>query len=390
MNLADILEGAGLGNLLGASKYSWRVQKVMGKKSPNYRKSEAIDPKPSFVYDLMDNRSPFIQRKYGPEGESVKPFDYCKAQQRRENLSEEDKLWEAVHKPEYWGLRWGAKGATSGAPDELFPVGNGGKGEHYVNGDGLRFPPVKFVVKDKVYWGLPCCGGKPEGRTRVYDANEEGLRGKTVHKNRERIRRSMLFFRSDKMPNFTHLPEFSDAAAYERGAKYTRNPEKQYRGVVVRKRYNGVELVGTDRVMAKGSKGKRQAVENAEAPIPIDSLEDAPFQASLQGIRSAPEVAPFMRDEPLPALEAEPPRRKIKRRAAETEEEEEARVKAAYDEWFEGLDANEKRAAKTRFRNYSGAPNSGSKYVGERAMSLADAYRKVATTGNQASKITIP
>lgn len=386
MNLADILEGAGLGNLLGASKYSWRVQKVMGKKSPQYRRQEAINPKPSFLYDLMDNRSPFIQRKYGPEGDEVKPFDYCKAQKRRENLSEEDKLWEKVHKPEYWGLRWGAKGATSGAPDELFPVGNGGKGEHYVNGDGLRFPPVKFVVKEKVYWGLPCCGGKPEGRTRVYDREDENRRGKTVQKNRERIRRTMLFFRSDKMPNFTHLPEFSDSAAYERGAAFTRNPEKQYRGIVVRKRYNGVELIGTDRVMAKGSKGKRESRDNAQPPIPVDNLGDAPAPVSLQGIRTAPEVAPFQRDEPLPALEAEPPRARRRR----AEEEEEARVKAAYDEWFEGLNAKEKRAAGVRLRNYSGAPNSGSKYVGERAMSLADAYRKTAATGTQQSKVTIP
>jgi len=263
------------------------------------------------------------------------------------------------------------------------------KGEHYVNGDGIRFPPVKYKVGEKVYWGLPCCGGKPEGRTRVYDA-EEGRRGaKTKHKNRERIRRSMLFFRSDKMPNFTHLPEFSTAAAYERGATYTKNPEKQYRGVVIRKRYNGVELIGTDRVMAKGSKGKRESRENAEAPIPIESMEDAPFQASLQGIRNAPEVAPFQRDEPLPEIEAEQPRIRVRRRRAETGEEELARVKAAYDEWRAELSPTERHATQVRFRNYAGK-HGKSAYVGDRAMSEADAYRKTAATGTQASKITIP
>jgi len=286
MNLADILEGAGLGHLIGSSKYSWRVHNVMSKKSPQYRREDANKP-PPFVYGIMDNRSPFIQEKYGNPNEPIKPFDHCKAQKRREDLSDYDKKWEAVHKPEYWGLRWGKKGASpeNAEPDELFPYSNGGKGQHWATKDGISFP------------------GEPVGTTRVYNEN-----GKTVHRNRKNVRRSMLFFRSDDMPNFTHLPEFSQAAAYERSAQLLQNdtsyeemreetrtmrngdplrrPEtkeikkKLYSGIVLRKTYNGVELVGTDRVMAQGRRGER-------APTEINSFEDIPKPINLQGQREA-------------------------------------------------------------------------------------------------------
>lgn len=321
-SLAEILSGAGLEHLIGSSKYSWRVRKVMSKKSPQYRREDADKP-PPFVYNIMENRSPFIQEKYGNPNEPIKPFDYCKAQKRREDLSDYDKKWEAVHKPEYWGLRWGEKGASpeNADPDELFPYSNGGKGQHWATKDGISFPPVKYRDGAKLYYALPCCFGEPKGKTRFYtkDVATQRKAGETQHRNRKNVRRSMLFFRSDDMPNFTHLPEFSQAASYERDAKLLqsdrdsnlpqnfeqifyeqmqtetrtmrngdplRRPEtkeikkKLYSGVVLRKTYNGVELVGTDRVMAQGKRGDK-------APTVINSFEDIPKPVNLQGRRAA-------------------------------------------------------------------------------------------------------
>lgn len=359
MNLADLLEGAGLSELIGSSKYSWRVQRIMSKKSPEYKKSEAIEPKPSFRYEMVENKSPFIQRKYGPDDVEEKPFDHCKAQKRREALSEEDKLWEAVHKPEYWGLRWAERGATGGDADELVATSNGGVGVNYVNSDGLRFPPEKYEFDGKTYWALPYIGGEPKGMTRKYDAKQ----GKTVQKNRQRVRRTMLFFRSDSMPNFTHLPEFSSAAAYERGKGFT------YSGVVLRKTYNGIELIGTDRVMAKGKKGdtKPEVAESPPPPVLQDAVEEPPVEEPVKKI-------------------------KIKRKKEETPEEELARVKAAFDNWrFNSgeLTPEESHAAQVRARNYMGE-HDRSPYKGDRKMSDADAYRKAATTGKQKSKLVIP
>lgn len=366
MNLADLLEGAGLSDLIGSSKYSWRIQRIMSKKSPQYRKSEAIEPKPSFHYEKVENKSPFIQRKYGPDDVEEKPFDHCKAQKRREELSEDDKLWEAVHKPEYWGLRWAARGATSGDADELVETSNGGVGTNYVNSDGLRFPPVKYKFDDKTYWALPFSGGKPEGITRAYVA-EKDKKGKTIKKERQRIRRTMLFFRSDSMPNFTHLPEFSSAAAYERGKGFT------YSGIVIRKTYNGIELIGTDRVMAKGKKGdtKPEAATSPPPPAP-DTQDDVVVEEPVKIKRTV--------------------KIKIKRKKSETPEEELARVKAAFDDWrFNSgeLTPEESHAAQVRFRNYRGE-HDRSPYKGDRKMTDADAYRKAAATGKQKSKLVIP
>ena len=347
MNLADILEGAGLGHLIGSSKYSWRVHNVMSKKSPQYRREDANKP-PPFVYGIMDNRSPFIQEKYGNPNEPIKPFDHCKAQKRREDLSDYDKKWEAVHKPEYWGLRWGKKGASpeNAEPDELFPYSNGGKGQHWATKDGISFPPVKYRDGAKLYFALACCFGEPVGTTRVYNEN-----GKTVHRNRKNVRRSMLFFRSDDMPNFTHLPEFSQAATYERdktkkknGATYqTTVDEKQsvrripgtfgqteplrrpitvkknkvlYTGIVLRKTYNGVELVGTDRVMAQGRRGEK-------APTEINSFEDIPKPINLQGKRNMEEEA----SEARRAAAETPEQRRERREAAESADRRAARLR---------------------------------------------------------------
>lgn len=312
MSLADILEGAGLGHLVGASIHSWKVHKVMTKKKPRYRRGEASNP-PKFVYDAMDNRSPFLQVRYGPDGAPIVPFDRAKAARRRAALSDKDRLWEEVHRPDYWGFHWAnQEGEEAG---KLTQNASG----FWTNKDGLIFPPIQYEADGKVYWALRCCAkGAPSGKTRTY------IEGRTKHKNKERFRRSMLFFRSDAMPNFTHLPEFSQAAAYERatrfdeGATYEktvkekksvrrvpgsfgqteplRRPievdkkKKLYSGVVLRKVYDGVELIGTDRVMAKGQRGDK-------APKEINSFAEVPKLINLQGQRESDGRALFLRTE---------------------------------------------------------------------------------------------
>jgi hypothetical protein len=237
-------------------------------KSKNYSRANVAKP---FDYRKVKNPSEFIQRKYGDPA-NVKRFDYCKAQQKRqagtddggeaysaakimieEGVSAEEavRLYEEraarrreVMRPEYWGLSW----------DDLTPVGN-----WYVTADGLRFPPVPwFNPKDgKTYWGLACCGGKPEA-------------------GKEKQRYKMLYFKEGEVPDF-ETNTFGDTAAKIKtkadpklrdavdtysatiatrvsGNDYTTEAvdRRTRRGIVTdEKTIKGVKLKGTNQTLAK-------------------------------------------------------------------------------------------------------------------------------------------
>lgn len=123
--------------------------------------------KPPFSYPRVDNPSKFIQVKYGDPDEPIKPFDYAKAQARREErrkdeedevarimmeqdldveeaikaIDESDELRKEVMKPEWWGLKM-----------DDFTDYNG----RLLNKDGLSFPPIQWRNPEdkKVYWAL--------------------------------------------------------------------------------------------------------------------------------------------------------------------------------------------------------------------------------------------
>ena len=236
---------------------------IAKQKSKGYSRSNIVKP---FDPKKVKNQSEFLQRKYGDPSKPVKPFDYCKAQQRKkeaeddeaysvarlmvtQNISAEEAIrqWERrgeVMRPEYWGLTW----------NDLTPVGN-----WYVTKDGLRFPPVPwFNPKDgKTYWGLACCGGKPEA-------------------GKKKQRYKMLYFKEGEVPTF-ETNTFGDTAAKIKtkadpklaadvdtyaatiatrvsGNDYTTEAvdRRTRRGIVTdEKTIKGVKLKGTNQTLAK-------------------------------------------------------------------------------------------------------------------------------------------
>lgn len=267
----NLLSGAGLGDLIGSSKYSWRVRRVMAKKAPKYERKDALKAPPFRIENMTDGLiSKHIQTNYGKP--PVKKFDWVKAALRADKLSPADKKWEEVHKPEYWGLYW-ATDAKDTNPAALKPISNGGKGENWVNSDGIQFPPVKYDG----YYALRHIGD---------DAPNDGeeirtARGKDLVE-RQRVRSNMLYFRADDMPDFEELPEFGKNINRALGKFKTErvpigenNPitvekkvKQPYTGTVYKKEYNGITLIGTDRVMAKSDrKGSIAPVDEDGKPF---------------------------------------------------------------------------------------------------------------------------
>lgn len=281
----NLLSGAGLRHLIGASKYSWRVRRVLSKKAPKYERKDALKTPPFQIENMTDGLiSKHIQERYGKP--PVKKFDWVKAALRADKLSPDDKKWEEVHKPEYWGLRWADDENNSG-PTVLKPVSNGGKGKNWVNSDGIQFPPVKY----ENYYALRHIGGAPE-KEKIRTA-----RGKN-EVTRKRVRSDMLFFRADDMPNFEELPEFGQKISREKGdteivrvkesedSFFSKNKRvlKPYTGVVEKKEYNGITLIGTDRVMAKSDK------KGKTAPVLENGKEfDGPTTAEVKETEEAAE-----------------------------------------------------------------------------------------------------
>jgi hypothetical protein len=284
-DLMNLLSGAGLGDLIGSSKYSWRVRRVMAKKAPKYERKDALKKPPFRIENMTDGLiSKHIQTNYGKP--PVKKFDWVKAALRADKLSPTDKKWEEVHKPEYWGLYW-AEDKDDTNPAALKPVSNGGKGENWVNSDGIQFPPVKYDG----YYGLRHIGNADIGETIRTARGKEGV-------ERERVRSDMLYFRADDMPDFEELPEFGKNINRARGKLETvrervnedspftvnRKIKKPYTGKVYKKEYNGIVLIGTDRVMAKGkTKGNIKPVDEDGKPF------DGPTNAEVEETEEAAE-----------------------------------------------------------------------------------------------------
>lgn len=200
--------------------------------------------KPPFRYSKVDNPSVFIQKKYGDE--PTKPFDYCKAQQRREarKAEEEDKvaqimkaedlniddavrrykeyedLRKEVFKPEWWGLR-----------REDFTEQNG----RLITSDGLVFPPVEWRDKatGRKYWALRYV--KPLDRER---------QSEVLPKNKQY---TMLFFKQGYEPD--DLPSnFSMKTVYKRSKGEPRGTARTVTSYIVEteKKKRGVTLAGTN------------------------------------------------------------------------------------------------------------------------------------------------
>jgi len=215
-DLHKLLSDAGLSNLLGGSKASRMIGALMSKNSTNNYQRPGIKP---FNAKKLNNPSPFIQKKY-LDGD-VKPFDYCKAQQRKQT-EEPEPEWK---KPEYWGL----------TRDDLTKSGS-----KYITKDGLVFPPFEWTSpwNGKTYIGLA--------------KHEPGSK-----------RLTMIYFKD--FPDKKGLPDditFSETQARKRGLKnvsqYTREEKLESLGDEDTIRYNGVELKGTNRVLIRKYVKKRK------------------------------------------------------------------------------------------------------------------------------------
>lgn len=308
----NLLSGAGLGDLIGSSKYSWRVRRVLAKKAPKYERKDALKKPPFRIENMTEGLiSKHIQTKYGKP--PVKKFDWVKAALRADKLSPTDKKWEEVHKPEYWGLYW-AEDASDINPAALKSQSNGGKGENWVNSDGIQFPPVKY----EGYYALRHIGDA--------DIGEEirTARGKKKVE-RERVRSNMLYFRADDMPDFEELPEFGkniNRAMGETESVRVKESEdsvfyknkkvkKPYTGIVYKKEYNGITLIGTDRVMAKGTKkGNIKPVDedgkpfNGPTKTEVEETEEAAEENEMvEPEKPKPKPAPTPAPKPKPKEE---------------------------------------------------------------------------------------
>jgi hypothetical protein len=303
-DLINILSGAGLHQLVGASKYSWRVRRIMKAKAPKYLREDALK-KPALRIDQMTEGliSKDIQKKYGQP--PVKRFDWVKAALRADKMTPEDKKWEEVHRPEYWGLEW-AKDDNDTRPVALHPVSNGGEGKNWVNKDGIQFPPILWTNKqyfekknahlnDK-FWALRHIGGAPE-KEKIRNAKNDKV-------ERKRVRYNMLFFREDDMPQRRELPEFGNSKSQQMGMDYLGSHYASYYGKVERKTYNGVKLVGFDQVLAKHEKKGRKTKEQLRAEADAkrknepEEEEDKPAPAPKLKIKLKRKTEPEPEPEP--------------------------------------------------------------------------------------------
>ena len=242
------------------------IQILMSKqKQKGYSRSNVAKP---FQYNKLKNPSEFIQNKYGNPN-SIKPFDYCKAQQRKQQdfrdseeypvaklmINEKLTAEEAIEKynkqqqekqivfnPQYWGLSW----------EELTPVGD----KYYVNKDGLRFPPIQWrnPADGKSYWGLACCGAEPrDGKKKqrykmIYFRDEtmptmDASFGQTAVKSLRKLRRNIIDKKDDP----------KSLASRDEIANQRRSKEGTWTTGIVKdtKKYNDVTLEGTNQVLAR-------------------------------------------------------------------------------------------------------------------------------------------
>lgn len=172
--------------IVGAAAPQQFIAAMMGKQKSQpipYNRANIVRP---FNPQTLTNPSRDIQRKYLAPPAALKPYDACKAQQRRQEAIEEGapaadpeayslvsfmlknkitsvaaavrRYYEKkeqecdVMKPEFWGLRM----------EDLQPRGN-----YFVNADGLRFPPIQWrdPITGQRYWGL-AAGGPGEDSQR--------------------------------------------------------------------------------------------------------------------------------------------------------------------------------------------------------------------------------
>lgn len=233
------------------------IRRMMGKQKPVRYSRTNIQP--PFRYSKMDNPSVFIQTKYSDR--PPKPFDYVKAQERREeaeretedniaqiavneNLSlpqavrryqEYQEMRKEVKKPEWWGLEWSDFTEKDG---------------RMMTADGLAWPPLQWRDKTdgKLYWGLP-----------YYPKRE-----KNAHY-------SMLFFKEGYEP--TNLPEFSDNTKYKairESKEHWRKPNQVSLDKELTLRHRGTKLKGTNKTKAtdyavtKAIKKRAGKVKNGE------------------------------------------------------------------------------------------------------------------------------
>ena len=259
------------------------IQILMSKqKQKGYSRSNVAKP---FQYNKLKNPSEFIQNKYGNPN-SIKPFDYCKAQQRKQQdfrdseeypvaklminekltaeeaikkYNEQQQQKQIVFNPQYWGLSW----------DELTPVGD----KYYVNKDGLRFPPIQWrnPADGKSYWGLACCGAEPrDGKKKqrykmIYFRDEtmptiDASFGQTAVKSLRKLRRNIIDKKDDP----------KSLASRDEIANQRRSKEGTWTTGIVKdtKKYDGVTLEGTNQVLARPDVVKKK--EKVKKPTAED------------------------------------------------------------------------------------------------------------------------
>jgi len=263
--LVDLLAGSGVEHLLGGYRDpAVFIKSMMSKQKRQpvpYNRQNVIRP---FNADMVKNPSLDIQRKY--KDEPFKRFDYLRAarnQDARDRAEEDDvarimnrdnigaeeaaRRWLAetqkakeVSRPEYWGLSWA----------DLRREGN-----YWVNEDGLRFPPIKWRNPDtgREYYGLACCGGTPR----------EG---------KNKIRYEMIYFKDDEMPDLSQF-RFQRTSFQKAADRYRRVADRDPRLVTTdfrdpfqvdpelrdNKTYDGVNLRGTNRTLAKSEQQRTEA-----------------------------------------------------------------------------------------------------------------------------------
>jgi hypothetical protein len=232
-----LMKDAGLEHLMigGRRQPHNIIASLMSKnKEKNYEKP----PIAGFKLNKVTNQSEFLQRKYG-DSSDIKPFDYCKAYERKKANElridslpaperEAELLYDAVHKPEYWGLdRKDLKKS----------------GKWFVTKEGLRFPPIKWTNKKTgdVQWALALID------TTLPTETKKGKDGVMYPINKRRYKQ--LFFKEELPKN---LPDV---------------PKEEIEETTIEKR--GVELEGTNAV-----KYEPDEVE-VEVPTPIVTKKKA-------------------------------------------------------------------------------------------------------------------
>lgn len=237
------------------------VKALMGKQSENDYKRPALKP---FKYSAVDNPSEFIQRKFG-DSKEIKPFDRC-APCRREKRekSPEEQLWEAVHTPEYWGLRYSDMKQD---------------GRWWYTDDGYRYPPIVWVdpKTGKKYWAIAVMGDGWMDTTKL-------------GKDRKKNRYEYLAFREDNAPNLDDLERFKG---------------EEQRTTIDRVVLNDVRLVITNLTLARAPKEKKKKEGTVVVPKKIEKV-----------LEEVKEVRKEEREE-----RKEPKKVKIKEETKEEEEE---------------------------------------------------------------------